>query len=168
MRSYLRMKCVKFNSWLRENYFSPVMAARALRGKSHFCLQEKQIKLQSDDCTKYFSCRQDRQFPPVCPCHWWKLCTKYECVYNYMRVTEGWTHISSCRPQWHWPGFLSYKSCDVFIKEHLVRSIVCVTSCPLQWFHITSESHPAFYSTDIGTFYSRVKRPKHADHLRLA
>jgi hypothetical protein len=41
-------------------------------------------------------------------------------------------------------------------------------SSPLQWFHVASGSQPAFYSTDIGTFYSRLKRPKRADNLRLA
>ena len=41
-------------------------------------------------------------------------------------------------------------------------------SSSLQWFHIDSGSHPALYSKDIVTFYSRVKRPKHTDHMRLA
>jgi hypothetical protein len=113
------------------------MAAREFRGKSHFCLQEKQIKFHLDDCPKYFSYHQDRQFPPVCPCHGWKSCTKYECVYTYMRLTEGLTDICNCRPQWQWPEFRSYNSCDIFSKERLGRSIAWVTSCPTErsWIH---------------------------------
>jgi hypothetical protein len=160
------------------------MAARAFRGKNHFCLQVKQIKFHLDDCPKYFSYHRDRQFPPVCPCHGWKSCTNYD------------VYTPTCALQRDGQIFLTIDCSNSDQNSVLTIAVIYLIrntsvgvlpglrdalrndresiadrvrySSPLQWFHVASGSQPAFYSTDIEIFYWRVKRPKPADHLRLA